>query len=126
MTKKILYDVVLYGGFIAAVSITANAALQSCSSDIQQENERLGISKCGHVCNRISHDLPRLYGYAIALSIPADIPVFLWVPAKWQAACFKFGDALFMLLVSYVVNTRLNSVTEAPEAEVNSIALPVP
>lgn len=129
MTKKILYDVLVYGGVVASISITANAALQSCSADIQAENERLGVSRCGHVCNRIQYDLPRLYCYAIMLSIPADIPVFLWVPAKWQAACFKFGDAVFMLIVSYVVNSDIHPVADTQDwgpPRRNRAAIPAP
>lgn len=107
MTKKIIWDVVVYGFVVAAVSVTANAGLQACTPSIVKENELRGISKCDHVLTRVYSDLPRLYIYALLLAIPADIPVFMLVPAKWQAAAFKFGDALFMLIVSYVVNSRV-------------------
>eukprot|EP01065_Artemidia_motanka_P050501 TRINITY_DN8659_c0_g1_i1.p1 TRINITY_DN8659_c0_g1~~TRINITY_DN8659_c0_g1_i1.p1 ORF type:complete len:352 (+),score=67.07 TRINITY_DN8659_c0_g1_i1:88-1056(+) len=123
MTKKILWDVVVYGGVVAVVSVTANAALQASSTEIMVENEKRGITRSEHVWSRVSHDVPRLYLYAICLSIPADIPVFMLVPAKWQAAAFKFGDALFMLLVSYVVNTRVGGVDKPEELVANRLVV---
>lgn len=107
VTQKIVWDVVIYGFVIAGVSVTANAGLQSCTPSIVEENEKRGISKCDHVLTRMYHDVPRLYIYALLLAIPADIPVFTLVPVKWQAVAFKFGDAFFMLIVSWVVNARV-------------------
>eukprot|EP01059_Diplonema_ambulator_P015835 TRINITY_DN27049_c0_g1_i1.p1 TRINITY_DN27049_c0_g1~~TRINITY_DN27049_c0_g1_i1.p1 ORF type:complete len:186 (+),score=34.80 TRINITY_DN27049_c0_g1_i1:22-558(+) len=99
MTRKILWDTVVYGGVVSTVSITANAALQDPSRH--------------HIVERLKSDLPLLYFTAVVLSIPADIPVFLFIPAKWQAASFKVMDAIFMLLVSFIVNRKLPEFEKA-------------
>eukprot|EP01064_Diplonema_japonicum_P037921 TRINITY_DN902_c1_g2_i1.p1 TRINITY_DN902_c1_g2~~TRINITY_DN902_c1_g2_i1.p1 ORF type:complete len:261 (+),score=49.10 TRINITY_DN902_c1_g2_i1:50-832(+) len=93
MTRKILWDTIVYGGVVSSVSITANAALQEPTAK--------------HIKHRFISDFPILYGAACVLSIPADIPVFLLVPAKWQAVSFKVMDAVFMLVVSFVINRKI-------------------
>ena len=94
MTHKILWDIIVYGGVVSFVSIAANALLQNPTRK--------------HLSTRIKSDFPLLYFGAMALSIPADIPVFLLVPAKYQTVCFKGMDVVFMLIVSFVVNRELD------------------
>eukprot|EP00755_Sulcionema_specki_P012731 Sspe_Gene.52170::Locus_28909_Transcript_1_1_Confidence_1.000_Length_948::g.52170::m.52170 len=98
MLRKIFWDVVVYGGVVSTISITANAAMQK--------------PECQHIATRLSSDLPLLYFTAMALSVPVDVPVFILVHPAWQSAVFKFLDAIFMFIVSYVVNRRLDVIPE--------------
>eukprot|EP00659_Diplonema_papillatum_P005061 gene5061-7775_t len=103
MTAKVVWDIVVYGGVVSATSVAASAALQEAD--------------WAYVWKRLRSDLPLLYATAMILAVPADIPVFVFVPPKWQAAAFKAMDAVFMFAVSYVVNRKLSAAAGAPRQQ---------
>eukprot|EP00756_Hemistasia_phaeocysticola_P055683 Hpha_TRINITY_DN31648_c0_g1::TRINITY_DN31648_c0_g1_i1::g.29196::m.29196 len=103
LVPKIAVDNFLYSGVWCCIGITTYSLISDGCS-------------CKHLKARFRNNFCPSYLSAIAIYVPFDVPLFLYVAPKYQPAVIKAMDVFYLVIVSYFNNRELAEELMSPIA----------